>query len=52
MPDYLDDLFASRIDKKEIGFISVFSITGLEISSPRSKGKIGALASKYTSKLT
>ena len=52
MLDFLDDLFWNRVDKKEIWFISTFSITGVEISSPRSKWKLGAMASKYTSKIT
>lgn len=50
MLDYLDELFASRIEKKEVWFLSSFSITGVELS-PRSKGKLSSLASKYSSKL-
>ncbi len=52
MLDYLDDLFASRVEKKEIWFLGAFSITGVELTSPRAKGKLTALASKYGSKLT
>lgn len=48
--DYLDDLFASRIEKQQIWFLWSFSITGVELSSSHS-GKLGSLASKYTSKL-
>ncbi len=52
MLDYLDDLFASRVEKKEIWFLGAFSITGVELTSPRAKGKLTALASKYGSKLS
>lgn len=52
MLDFLDDVFWSRIDKKEVGFASVFSITGLDIVTPRWKGKISSFAKRYTSKLT
>lgn len=52
MLDYMDDLFWSRVEKKEIWFLWAFSITGVEISWKRGgkKGKISSIASKYTSK--
>ena len=49
--DFLDDLISSRVDKKEVWFLSTFGINWLEIIRAQSKGKLGALASKYTSKL-
>ena len=51
MLDHLDDLFASRVEKKGIWFLGVFSITGIDLSTIKPKGKLSAVASKYTSKL-
>jgi hypothetical protein len=52
MLDFLDDTIGSRIDKKDVGFVSIFSITGLSFSSHAPRGKISEIASKYTTKLT
>ena len=52
MLDFMDDLFSNRIDKKEIWFISIYSISWIELKSGRSAWKLSWLASKYTAKLT
>ena len=50
--DFLDDLFSTRIDKKEVWFIGVYTINKIELKKVRSWGKLSWLASKYTSKIT
>ena len=50
--DFLDDLFATRIDKKEIWFMCNYSINWIELKKVHTWGKLSWLASKYTSKIT
>ena len=50
--DFLDDLFATRIDKKEIWFMCNYSINWIELKKAHTWGKLSWLASKYTSKIT
>ena len=50
--DFLDDLFSTRIDKKEVWFIGVYTINKIELKKVHSWWKLSWLASKYTSKIT
>lgn len=50
--DFLDDTFSTRIDKKEVWFIWIYSIKRLEIKKVHAWWKLSGLASKYTSKIT
>ena len=51
--DYLDEILSTRVEKKDVGFLSFYSITWIEIKKwGRSKWKISSVIGKYTSKIS